>query len=199
MLKKILCSFILSLFSSSTFCQDIITTLTGQDIRARIMEVTPYSILYQDYDNLRKKTNTILKADVYGIYYENGLKDIFHAVPNIQDSLKNSITSEKMLGIMAVKDADKYYKGYKPSGTITLVMSCISPLMGLVPAIAFASSAPQPKSYNYPDVELMKKSPYSKGYLRKIKNIKVAKVWGNWAIGLGVNAVAGILYLIETR
>ena len=60
-----------------SFSQDIITTKTGEDILAKILEISMTEIKYKKYDNQDGPLFTLLKSDVLMIRYENGSKDIF--------------------------------------------------------------------------------------------------------------------------
>src|SRR5258706_14897128 len=62
---------------TSAVAQDIITTKTGEDILAKIMEVGHTEIKYKKFDNPEGPQFTILKSDVLMIRYENGTKYIF--------------------------------------------------------------------------------------------------------------------------
>jgi hypothetical protein len=90
-------------------------------------------------------------------------------------------------------DAKKYYKGYKGAGTGTLITSLVSPLLGLIPAIACSSTRPKEINLDYPNPNFMQNSDYYKGYTDKAKKIKKKKVWTNWWIGFGVNVVAAVV------
>jgi hypothetical protein len=86
----------------------------------------------------------------------------------------------------------KYYKGYKAAGTGTLVTSLfLSPLVGLIPAIACSSTPPDRYNLSYPDEDKMKKNEYYSGYTQKAKKIKQGKVWTNWGISYVI-----ILFLV---
>jgi hypothetical protein len=90
----------------------------------------------------------------------------------------------------------KYYKGYKAAGTGTLVTSLfLTPLVGLMPAIACSTTPPERYNLNYPDEDKMKKSEYYSGYTQKAEKIKSGKVWKNWGISWGIQY---ILILIVT-
>lgn len=96
---------------------------------------------------------------------------------------------------LAVKgqiDAERNYKKYKGAATGTLITSLVSPLLGLIPAIASGSSTPKLKNLGYPDEALFKQADYHASYTRKAKKIKQKKVWTNWGIGLGVNLALAI-------
>jgi hypothetical protein len=59
------------------FSQDIITTRTGEDILAKILEINKTEIKYKKFDNQDGPLYTLLKADILMIRYENGSKEIF--------------------------------------------------------------------------------------------------------------------------
>jgi len=46
------------------FSQNVITKKTGDDILAKILEVTPSEIKYKNFDNTDKPTFTGLKSDL---------------------------------------------------------------------------------------------------------------------------------------
>ena len=60
--------------------QDKIKTRSGEDILAKVSEVTPYSIKYKRFSNLDGPTYTMDIANVIMIQYENGEKDVFDRV-----------------------------------------------------------------------------------------------------------------------
>ncbi len=88
------------------------------------------------------------------------------------------------------RDAEAHYKKYKGAGTATLFVSLLSPLVGLLPAITCSATTPKEQNLGYPQANLFAQRDYYQGYTKKAKKIKQRKVWGNWAIGLGVNIVA---------
>lgn len=90
-------------------------------------------------------------------------------------------------------DAENNYKKYKGASTGTLIASLVSPLIGLIPAIACSATAPKIENLDYPDTNLFMQKEYHNGYTKKAKRIKSGKVWKNWGIGFGVNIVAVLL------
>ncbi|HBL71843.1 MAG TPA: hypothetical protein DD409_02510 [Bacteroidales bacterium] len=78
MKKHILIILMLGLFAVSVFSQDIITMKTGEDISAKVTEITQTEIKYQKWENLEGPQYTVSKYDVLLIRYSNGTKDIFN-------------------------------------------------------------------------------------------------------------------------
>jgi hypothetical protein len=189
-MKKIILTTLVSIFTASLcFSQDIITKKSSEDIQAKVLEVTTVEVKYKKFDNQNGPTFTILKSDLLMIRYENGTKDIFTEEKKIETT---SSTSGDLF-IQGQSDASRYYKGYKGAGTGTLITSLVSPLVGLIPAIACSSTQPKEINLNYPNADLMKKSDYYNGYTQKSKKIKQGKVWTNWGIAFGVNLVAVLI------
>jgi hypothetical protein len=198
-MKKIILSTLLTIFTISIcFSQDIITIKSGEDISAKILEIGQTEIKYKKFDNQTGPIYSILKSDVIIVRYENGTKDLFNVntptSPTISNTISNSDNGN--LFLEGQLDAVKYYKGYKAAGTGTLVTSLfLTPLVGLMPAIACSTTPPERYNLNYPDEDKMKKSEYYSGYTQKAEKIKSGKVWKNWGISWGIQY---ILILIVT-
>lgn len=89
-MKKILLStltFIFTLFNC--YSQDVITKKTGEDIKAKILEITSTEVKYKRFDNLIGPIYSINKSEVLLIKYENGTKDIFSQVDNVVNNQTN--------------------------------------------------------------------------------------------------------------
>ena len=170
--------------SSLCFCQDIISVRAGDDILAKITKVGPTEVEYKKFDNPDGPLYSILKSDILLIKYENGTHEVF------EEAEKAKPATTQGLFIKGQTDATAFYDGYKGAGTGTLLVSLISPLAGLIPAIACSSTNPKDQNLNYPDHELMKQPDYNFSYRQRAKKIKSRKVWTNWGIALGVNFIA---------
>lgn len=132
---------------------------------------------------------------------------LFSFACNAQDFTKDSaivIENQKLytvatapatenLNVKGQIDAERNYKKYKGASTGTLIASLVSPLIGLIPAIACSASTPKIENLGYPSEELFRQPEYHSSYTKKAKKIKQGKVWKNWGIGFGVNLVAILL------
>jgi len=180
-----------------SYSQDIIYKKNGSDIEAKIIEIGISEIKYHKFDNITGPIYVIPKSEVFFIKYENGSKEIFNEVTkNVTSETKASNEDMYPKGI---NDANINYRGYKPAGTGTLVVSLLSPIVGLIPAIACSATRPSEFNLNYPNADLMKNTDYRNGYERTAKSIKSKKVWTNWGIGLGVNILAAIILYSGAR
>jgi hypothetical protein len=177
---------------SFCFAQDVITLKTGEDVQAKIIEVGHNDIRYKKYDFQEGPTYILLKSEIFMIKYENGDKDIFNEEKKTEN-ITSLDTSSGNPHFQGQTDASLHYEGYKGAGTGTLIGSLISPILGLIPAIATSSTMPSNENLNFPSLELMKNADYYNGYTNRAKKIKQGKVWKNWVIGLAVNVVAALL------
>jgi hypothetical protein len=196
--STLLLLFLIAGFSACA--QDIIITRVGDDISAKVMEVGTTEIRYRKFTNLEGPVYTILRTDVIKIQYENGTEDIF-GDPNWYTSpgataTRPSAAPDMDMYIRGRNDGTRYYRGYKSAGTGTLVTSLLSPIAGLVPAIACSATPPKQHNLHYPSGQLMQDPEYARGYAQEARRIKKNKVWMNWGIGFGANL---LLFLVLTN
>lgn len=187
--KKLLLSIFALLLFSSIHSQDVITKKTGEDIQSKVIEIGQDEVKYKKFDFQEGPTYTLLKSEIFLIRYENGSKDIF----NTSEEDKNNIivdNSGDNLFRKGEADASLYYKGHRGAGTGVLLTSLLSPIVGLIPAIATSASKPRYKSLGFPNEKLMENPDYFMGYTKKAKKIKQGKVWLNWGVAFGVNILA---------
>ena len=167
----------------TVFSQDVITVKAGEDIQAKILELSTTEIKFKKFDNQTGPTFTILKSTVLMVRYENGTKDIFNQTEELKTPSKTPNEDMRMKGR---RDAEMNYTGKKSGAGWTAATTILfSPLIGLIPAAACASSAPNDENLNYRDYELMKDFEYNKAYAEQAHKIKKKKVWKNFGVGSG--------------
>ncbi|MCP9761897.1 hypothetical protein [Lacihabitans soyangensis] len=98
--------------------------------------------------------------------------------------------------VKGMLDAEKNYKGYRKSELGTFGVSLLSPLIGLIPAVACTFNPPKEKNLNYPEPKLAKNIEYRMGYIDKASKIKRKKVWGSW---LGALATSVAFAIVSSR
>ena len=182
------CLFIITMLVSisTAFSQDVITKKTGEDISAKISEITQTEIKYKKFDNLEGPLFTMLKSDVLIVRYENGTKDIFN--DEIQAVVTNQpnvmLDSDEELISKAKDDAKVNYRGAKSGAGWTAATTVLfSPIIGIIPAAACASASPADENLNFRNDDLMRNSKYSKAYIDEAHKIKKKKVWTSFAVG----------------
>ena len=197
--------FMALLFASSsyfTFAQDIITKRDGVDIEAKVLEVTDEYVKYKKFDYQDGPTYNVKTSEILIIRYENGSKDIFLEKdkvepkttykPNVdKDGLpvlinpgSSSDDSESATYEDGANDASRYYRAKNTgAGWTGATVALITPLVGLIPAVACSSTPPKYFNLNYPEADLMDNSDYANGYKYRAHKIKKAKVWTGFAVG----------------
>jgi hypothetical protein len=171
--------------------QDIITKKSGEDIKAKILEVNQTEVKYKRFDNSNGPTFTILKSELLMVRYENGTKDIFKEV---EEKVEKKSTSTDLIS-KAKQDAKINYKGQNSgAGWTTATSIVLSPLFGLIPAIACSTSEPNESNLNYKEAELMKDNQYNQTFREEAHKIKKRKIWKNFAIGSAVWIAVVLLF-----
>lgn len=183
-MKKITFSLFAILTSIFCFSQDVITKSDGEEVKAKVLEVTQAEIKYKKFDNPNGPTFTILKKEVFMIRYENGSKDVFN-------SEKESKTSNEDVNVemfeKGKRDAQLQYKG-KNSGAIWTgaAAAFTLPILGLIPALITSNAEPQVENLGVRDQKLFKNPDYKAGYVEAAHKKKKRRVWSGFGIGSAV-------------
>ena len=82
------------LSSNISVAQDVITKKSGEDIKAKVLEVTTTEIKFKKSEMPDSPIFSLLKSDVLIVRYENGTKDIFNELP-IKESPKVIVAEPK--------------------------------------------------------------------------------------------------------
>lgn len=69
--------FLFIAFCGFAYAQDIITKKDGNEIEAKILEVTPSEIKYKKFNNQEGPIYTLKISEIFMIKYQNGDKDVF--------------------------------------------------------------------------------------------------------------------------
>lgn len=199
--KTIPILLVLLLFSTlSSFSQDIVTLKTGEEIRAKVLEVSVSEIKYKRFDNLSGPIYVLPKSGIEKIEYENGTtEEMLSNKESVQPSIADDFgrydpyvqLTESDLIEKGKSDAHLFYKGRKSGAGITLISTIVfSPVTGLIPAIGCSSSIPKDKNLHFANLELQQYPAYREAYRIEAFKIKKRVVWTNYGIGAGISAVA---------
>ena len=178
--------------------QDVITLNSGQVIKARIIKLYPKEVSYTLIDS--RDTLSLQRSEISNLRYNTGILIYLNEMQKPEFATESINDSLYHLGY---NDANRYYNGYKPAATGTLITSFFVP-WGLIPAFACSSTEPSMQSLGFQNLNLMKNQSYYKGYTDNAFKIKKKKVWRNFAIGSGVTlglyiitlAAASSLYIM---
>ena len=97
--------------------QDIIRLSTGEEIKAKVLEVRPYDVTYRLYDNPDGPLYTVMRSDILTITYPNGSRDIFNASPYMSyypyaespDALRPGMRYNELKRIYSTSQWDGYW------------------------------------------------------------------------------------------
>jgi hypothetical protein len=118
MKKLFLGLFTFMLSTTLCFSQDVLTKKSGDDILAKVLEVTSTEVKYKKFDNQSGPIFTILKSELLMVRYENGTKDLF----NETKKTENIVPMGRDLFREGQADASKYYKGLFPDGNLLFLL-----------------------------------------------------------------------------
>lgn len=168
---------LLLLKSYSLFAQDVIVFKDGNQVDAKVYEITLDEVKFKRFDNLDGPIYAVYKRQIDFIQYENGNRDYF----------KNEGSSATDLRNNAINDAMTFYQANNTgAGWVAAVNIVISPLFGLIPAVACASTAPARKNLDLPYPDENMDPFYLENYTKTAHQMKKKKIWRNYGISAGV-------------
>ena len=177
----------------------IITLKSGEDIQAFVLEVNKESIVYKTTNSSQDSVMTIPVADVLLISYADGTKALVYKQSKISDEQQSTVTSKTRLNSNATEieqfsnaelrmkgkhDAKMSYYGRNSGAGWTAVATIIgSPVIGLIPAVACASSTPRERNLNFENTKLKNDPIYYNAYVKQARKTKAASVLAGYVIG----------------
>jgi hypothetical protein len=182
---------ILLLLPLTVISQDLLYKFSGEKVNGKVIRITRDSVYYRDHE--RGDTSKVIsKRELISLSMANGVTMNFSERQSvIPDSTGTASDFQQ-----GRADATVHYDNYKPAGTATLVTSIIFPMLGLIPAIACSSTAPDRKNLGMPDPSRGQNSEYLAGYTQQARKIKSKKVWKNYGIGAGIGVGWRVAYII---
>jgi hypothetical protein len=181
----ILFSFLLA---QVAMAQDVIVKINGDELKARVREITTTDILYLSADTTDTLSYKLAKTEVFMVRFANGTKEVFTENLLAETIAKTTIADPAYMYQKGRQDARSYYHG-----TGALLGSAASVfLAGPVGPIIIGAVKPRAR-YNkaLPAVSLQDPN-YVKGYEKQAHNRKIGKA----ALGFGLGTGVGVLYLI---
>lgn len=95
---RIFLFFILTCFCCSTnvLSQDVLYTISGNKIKAKVIEINANEIKYKDFNNIEGPTYLIYNTDVVLIQFANGSSQIINAnAPALKPAKTETVTTKK--------------------------------------------------------------------------------------------------------
>ena len=179
-MKQSILLVLLMAVMQSTFAQDRIVKLNGDEVKARVVEIKLQEIVFQHPDSANGTLQFMPKADVFMIQFANGTKEVFaqSAFESKSDVVIRRSPDE--MYELGRQDARQLYKG---NGAMWGSAGCalLFPY-GLAGSAAIGLT--KPKAYNNPvsDFTYLSDPDYVKGYEKQAHRKKAGKV----ALGTGI-------------
>ncbi|MGV3539211.1 MAG: hypothetical protein ACO1OQ_05335 [Rufibacter sp.] len=186
MRTKILLLFCLFLLlSGSSIAQDIIMKNNGEEIKVKILEITPTNISYSLADTLlQPPVFSIPRKEVFMVKYANGQKELM--APSRPEEV---VLTPAQLYQLGRQDARKYYTGngamWASAGTTFAI--------GILGPIIVAAVPAKPDFSKVTNVQYLSSQDYMRGFKKQANSRKIGKA----AIGFGIG-VAGLVMLFSS-
>ncbi|MBJ6118717.1 hypothetical protein JAO76_10965 [Pontibacter sp. BT310] len=187
-MKKYLLILLSCLLAQVAMAQDVIVKINGDELMARVREITTTDIIYLSADTTDTLSYKLAKTEVFMVRFANGTKEVFTENLPAETVAKAPIADPAYMYQKGRQDARSYY-----NGTGALLGSAASVfLAGPVGPIIIGAVKPRAR-YNkaLPAVSLQDPN-YVKGYEKQAHNRKIGKA----ALGFGLGTGVGVLYLI---
>lgn len=191
-MKKLLFLFLLFPFFANS--QDVITLKNGEEINAKVTEVGTDEIKYKKGGD-DGPVYVLKKTEIFMVKYKNGNKEVFKSESNSAEAKKKNDKSDikldvvdQQLRLRGINDAETYYRGNRSgSGGVIATTLIVSPVIGLIPAIACSSTPPKEVNLRIPISDYSKEPEYLNAYKDQAHRIKKRKVWTAWGVSFGIN------------
>lgn len=162
--------------------QDSLSLASSENVRDKVLEIGSFESKQNRIEEMNESGVSLPESDVLNL-------------KNDHSESSKTVNSFDMY-TQGQKDAQLYYRGYKPAGTavlFTTALPWVGIFLGVVPALITSSTMPLDINLGCPDLQLMKNEQYLKGYKQKAKQIKRKKVLNNYLYGLAIQPLYVVL------
>ncbi|MGY2131071.1 hypothetical protein ACW9KT_02500 [Hymenobacter sp. HD11105] len=191
------CFYCLAALSASA--QDTILRTDGDEVKARVLSITPTDITYIPITE-PPSTDTLRLAatDVFLIRYANGTKEIVTSSATAAPAVGLGRTAQEMnnLGRM---DARRYFKApgaFWGTAGATFVSISAFGIGGVATGVAIAASPPKRHNMITTDQALLNDPNYLDGYQKQAQRKKWGSAAGGFGTGLATGVVVGFVALM---
>ncbi|WP_345161031.1 hypothetical protein [Pontibacter saemangeumensis] len=184
-MKRNLMIIMLTLVLQGAVAQDYIVKLNGDEIPARVLEVTLEDVVYHHPDSTETLTSRIPKAEVFMIRFENGTKEVFTQNLPENDTATAGVLSPVELHQLGTQDAIQYYKGNGVMWGSAASTAVVFPY-GLAGAVILGIMPPDVHPDKVSDPALLAYPEYVMGYEKQAKKKRRRKALAGAGIGSAV-------------
>lgn len=177
----------LTLVLQGAVAQDYIVKLNGDEIPARVLEVTLEDVVYHHPDSAEALTSRMPKSEVFMIRFENGTKEVFTKSQTENGEVAAEQLTPEQQYLLGQQDVHKYYKG---NGVMwgSAASTVVFFPFGLAGAAVLGLTPPKAHWNNVPDNMLLSNPDYVRGYEEEAKRKKRRKA----AAGAGIGSVVAV-------
>ncbi|NDK57626.1 hypothetical protein [Pontibacter fetidus] len=187
-MKKYLLLLLYCLLAQMATAQDVIVKINGDELKARIQEITTSDILYLSADTTDTLNYKLAKAEVFMIRFANGTKEVFTENLPPETTAKATIADPTYMYEKGRQDARSYY-----NGTGALLGSAATVfLAGPVGPIIIGAVKPKAHNNHALPYTSLQDPNYVRGYEKQAHNRKIGKA----ALGTGLGIGVGVLYVL---
>ena len=176
--------------------QDLIIKKSGDTVQAKVLDASTAEIRYRKPGQNGESSYVLLQSAVKQINYDSGRIDSFVVVTRMDSATLPDATAPYKAG---KQDAHKYYRNYRAASTFVFFSELLTPLGGLIPAIACSATPPKTKHLRYPNPDLMQNEAYASGYRQEARKMKNHNIWSSWGYAFSVNILLGLIVFSRTR
>lgn len=184
-------TILFSLAVVQSFSQDLIILNTGEEIKAKILEIDEIYIRYRLFDDLNAKIQLAALNEVMLVKYFDGTTVVFDTESKFSNDTTYVPVNDNELRILAVNDAQVYYNPTLPV-LLAGCSSCCLPGVGVFTAFYPANI----KNYNLPP-EYANNNEYVRYYGEEVNRIKQKKVLITTAISSTASLMIILLFLLS--
>jgi hypothetical protein len=164
--------------SLSALAQDIIYKTSGEEIKAKVIEINPTRVLFKQPDLFADSLFSLARQDVFMVKYANGAKELLQdQVEEISPAAVERSPAELVqLGRL---DARRSYTGNK-----AITGAALTGFLFFPAVVVIAAVPPKITLNDVPDHQLLSNPYYYKGFRSQAHKKKLGKVAIGGAVGL---------------
>lgn len=130
-MRKII-AFLLLLSSGQIFSQDVIIKRNGEELKAKVVELTETTVKYKPEDNLDGPIYNIPKSEVFKIKYATGKSDFLGNVEPTEKKVDAPPTEKKVIEPVTVAPSQSKYDSLMKVGKSNKTWGTVGCILGPV-------------------------------------------------------------------
>lgn len=184
-------AFSLCLTGSAALTQDVIRTLSGEEIVGKVLHVGAEEVVYRHFSDTDGPVFKLARKEVANLRLM-AVADPMASAEVVFEDEQTNINSEDELAAQGRYDAKEYYKA---RGVLwaTLGSTVIYPAAGLVTGTVAAVMPSNLESDYNPNRHLLKEPAYQRAYQKQAGKIRVRKAATGFSVGL---AALSAVYMV---